>query len=371
MREHGIWCSTVDSEEEIWKMHRILGEDCKKCRTVIRLWVDDSHSKVALGSKFGCHLEEVPAILQAMKDCEMPAVGVSFHVGSGNRDERAYEGAICNAHQVFDMAKKYGFTMNLLDMGGGWSGMLGGEEHVNSSLQLACSVIREALEKYGFNKVENLKLISEPGRYFNEQTIHMACAIERVSKKGDRTVYRINEGVMGVFKDLLLADLKVNAVPLVDCDENTPLYKSSIIGPSNRDNDVILQEAMLPAMKVGDHILFTGMGAYTLSLTTLTLRHAQKYVYFVHKSSLLYVSLNMGIPEHMCDIDPIPVNPPHEMNYPVRIMDIIHSSLEGVPCEYKILEKLGEGGFSKVYKCERTMNHQREIFVGTTVNSDN
>lgn len=249
--------------------------------------------------------------------------------------------------------------------------MLGGEEHVNSSLQLACSVIREALEKYGFNKVENLKLISEPGRYFNEQTIHMACAIERVSKKGDRTVYRINEGVMGVFKDLLLADLKVNAVPLVDCDENTPLYKSSIIGPSNRDNDVILQEAMLPAMKVGDHILFTGMGAYTLSLTTLTLRHAQKYVYFVHKSSLLCVSLNMGMPEHMCDIDPIPVNPPHEMNYPVRIMDIIHSSLEGVPCEYKILEKLGEGGFSKVYKCERTMNHQREIFVCTTVNSDN
>lgn len=313
MREHGIWCSTVDSVEEIWKMHRILGEDCKKCRTVIRLWVDDSHSKVALGSKFGCHLEEVPSILQAMKDCGMPAVGVSFHVGSGNRDERAYEGAICNAHHVFEMAKDYGFSMNLLDMGGGWSGTLGGSEHVNESLQSACGVIREALEKYGFNMVEKLKLISEPGRYFNEQTIHMACAVEHVSRKGDHTVYRINEGVMGVFKDLLLADLQVNVAPLVDCDESTPLFKSSIIGPSNRDNDVILRDAMLPAMKVGDHLLFAGMGAYTLSLTTLTLRHAQKYVYFVRKSSLSFVSLNIGV-TWACGIDAIPASPSHEMN---------------------------------------------------------
>lgn len=73
----------------------------------------------------------------------------------------------------------------------------------------------------------------------------------------------------------------------------------------------------------------------------------------------------------MCDIEPIPVNAPHEMTHPVIIMDIIHSSLEGVPCEYKILEKLGEGGFSKVYKCERTINHKREIFVGSTASSDN
>lgn len=64
------------------------------------------------------------------------------------------------------------------------------------------------------------------------------------------------------------------------------------------------------------------------------------------------------------------MNAPHEMINTVRKMDIIHSSLEGVPCEYKILEKLGEGGFSKVYKCERTMNHKREIFVGTLAESD-
>lgn len=44
-------------------------------------------------------------------------------------------------------------------------------------------------------------------------------------------------------------------------------------------------------------------------------------------------------------------------------MDIVHSELDGTPCEYKILEKLGEGGFSKVYKCERIMNGKHDIYV--------
>ena len=67
MREKKVWCSTVDCVEEIEKMYRILGDDCSKCRTVIRLWVDDHDSIVSLGSKFGCHLDEVEGILQSMK----------------------------------------------------------------------------------------------------------------------------------------------------------------------------------------------------------------------------------------------------------------------------------------------------------------
>lgn len=48
-------------------------------------------------------------------------------------------------------------------------------------------------------------------------------------------------------------------------------------------------------------------------------------------------------------------------------MDVILSELNGVPCEYHLLEKLGEGGFSKVYKCERLMNGKKDIFVSDTV----
>ena len=286
MREKKVWCSTVDCVEEIEKMYRILGDDCSKCRTVIRLWVDDHDSIVSLGSKFGCHLDEVEGILQAMKKCNMPAVGVSFHVGSGNKDEMAYEKAICNARRVFELAKNYGYRMNLLDLGGGWSGTLGGKEHVNESLQSTYEVICHALAKYHFDEVEDLKIISEPGRYFNEQTITVLCTIEHVSSKGDISVYSINEGVMGVFKDKILCSMDYPPSPLLEDGADRKMYLSCIIGPSNRDIDVIAKDIMLPSMNVGDRILFKRAGAYTLSLTTLTLRHNQKYVYYIRKSSL-------------------------------------------------------------------------------------
>ena len=48
-------------------------------------------------------------------------------------------------------------------------------------------------------------------------------------------------------------------------------------------------------------------------------------------------------------------------------MNIIRSELNGVPCEYKLLEKLGEGGYSKVFKCERFLNGKREIFVSLRI----
>ena len=44
-------------------------------------------------------------------------------------------------------------------------------------------------------------------------------------------------------------------------------------------------------------------------------------------------------------------------------MQVIYSELNGVPCEYRLLKKLGEGGYAKVYECERTMSGKQEIFV--------
>lgn len=287
MVEKGILCGTLDCVEEVRKIHSVLGDEASKCRIVLRLWVDDSHASCPLGSKFGCKIEELDAIFSALKECNMNAVGVAFHVGSGNSSVSAYDGAIASAKVVFDKAKEYGFFMNLLDLGGGWAGLLGENELNNPILDDAAAVVNNALEKYGFNEVKDLKIISEPGRYFNERTISVGCTVTEVVRRGDRFIYRLNEGVRGVFKDLLLCGLDFRVIPLkrdgLDLEKKCP---SSIIGPSGRKNDVIVEDMELPEMKVGDHILFTRMGAYTISLSALPVRAAQKHVFFIRKSSL-------------------------------------------------------------------------------------
>ena len=282
MRKHNVWTGTVDSAEEIEKMHKVLGEDSKKCNVVIRLWVDDSHSVIALGSKFGCQLEEVRPILERAKAYGMQAVGVAFHVGTGNSDFYAYEKAIANAHEVFEMAKDYGFAMNLLDLGGGWSGDLGDAKHENPSLSKVHEIIDAALNKYHFREIPNFRMISEPGRYFNNHTISIACEIVNVVKREDRVVYQINEGVMGVFHDVVLCGMDFVVKPLVEGE----MHPSSIMGTSHRPIDVIEKDISLPLMKIGDYILFNHIGAYSVSLTAVPHRQSQEYVFFVRKSSL-------------------------------------------------------------------------------------
>jgi ornithine decarboxylase len=48
-------------------------------------------------------------------------VGVSFHVGSGCQNVGVYADAISAAREAFDVASSYGYCLELLDIGGGFT----------------------------------------------------------------------------------------------------------------------------------------------------------------------------------------------------------------------------------------------------------
>ena len=286
MAEKKVWTGTVDSVDEIEKLHSVLDKDCSNCRIVLRLNVDDESSEalVKLGSKYGCSVQESEDIMKACQKYDMNVVGVAFHVGTGNQDSTAFKRAISLSKEVFDKGKELGYEMNLLDFGGGWSGDLADFNLRNEKLEDLYNMIENTLEEKGFNEIPDLKLISEPGRYFNHHTIDIACSIINVYKKDGRMIYRLNEGIMGIFKDVILTDHMGYIVESLST--STELVPSSIIGPSKLTNDVIEKDIMLPVMKVGDPILFRRIGAYSLSLTALPLRKNQKCIYVIDERSL-------------------------------------------------------------------------------------
>ena len=67
MVESNVFIGTIDSPEEVQKMYDVLGENVSKCKAIIRIHVDDSHSIIPLGSKFGCMLYEVEGIMEVCK----------------------------------------------------------------------------------------------------------------------------------------------------------------------------------------------------------------------------------------------------------------------------------------------------------------
>ncbi|ELK07730.1 Ornithine decarboxylase [Pteropus alecto] len=58
-------------------------------------------------------------LLEQEKELNIDVIGVSFHVGSGCTDPDTFVHAISDIRCVFDMGAEVGFSMYLLDIGGG------------------------------------------------------------------------------------------------------------------------------------------------------------------------------------------------------------------------------------------------------------
>lgn len=57
--------------------------------------------------------------MERAKELNIDVIGVSFHVGSGCTDPETFVQAVSDARCVFDMGTEVGFSMYLLDIGGG------------------------------------------------------------------------------------------------------------------------------------------------------------------------------------------------------------------------------------------------------------
>ncbi|KAK8807392.1 hypothetical protein WA158_004151 [Blastocystis sp. Blastoise] len=333
MQKHNVMVSTIDCVEELEKMFALLGSSFCEFKLVIRLWVDDSHSSVPLGSKFGAHISEIPAIMAKIQEYNGQYIGVSFHVGSGCSDGYAYDNAIHTASDVAAIARDYGYDTTFLDLGGGWSGWL--ESEHNSELQERSEIVRNAIKKY---HLEGVEVIAEPGRFFVDRSIHMCVTIDRkilnkesfnntdqieegqiipTFKNGSPIapkykvyenhsdffikkdiIYQLGEGYEGGFKDRCLCDKLFSCQPLfvninkhiakrtVDSQRNKPIYNCLLVGPSENRQEIINDNSPLPLLPNGDWLVFPNQGSYTMSICTKQVRQGQRIVFFIRRNTI-------------------------------------------------------------------------------------
>lgn len=74
---------------------------------------------------------------------------------------KAFVDAIQNARIIMNYGNKLGFTMTLLDIGGGFPGNTGTEDYFAE----IASAVNKALDEH-FPENEEVRIIAEPGRYY-------------------------------------------------------------------------------------------------------------------------------------------------------------------------------------------------------------
>lgn len=294
-KENGVQYTTFDTESELHKI-AALNPDFK---CVLRIRADDPDARVPLGLKYGADMSDCPKLLQTAKQLGLQIVGVSFHVGGACKNLSTFTMAIERARQVsssefwsafvshvvldnftdplfivqiFDAANGMGFQMELLDIGGGFTGHF--DSTGNVKISEVASTINQALALY-FPPETGVRVIAEPGRYFAETSSSLLTPVygqrDRVDPNGDvRKDYWLTDGLYGSFNCILYdgqnPEYNILRSPLLPSptDEST-LYPSTLWGPTCDSADCVYKDHMLPQLRNGDWLLFPNAGAYTVA----------------------------------------------------------------------------------------------------------
>jgi len=303
-RANEVRLMTADNVEELRKIQKLFPE----ARIIIRIAVDDSKSVCRFNSKFGAPPREWDALLSTARELSLDIEGFSFHVGSGCGDLQPFADAVASARDAFELARSYGFSPSLLDVGGGYPGHDGG----NLRFEDVARTVSGALEKH-FPAGCGVEVIAEPGRYMCSASHSYAVAViakralsasqladageiesfgARPGKEADaqaenqfsgghghgegadapaaarqaEVALYINDGVYGSFNCVVFDHAVVTARPLVRAVANNSkggVVGTKLFGPTCDSIDVVAGCAELPEMAVGDWLCFRDMGAYT------------------------------------------------------------------------------------------------------------
>ncbi|XP_072046384.1 ornithine decarboxylase-like [Amphiura filiformis] len=273
-RDHGVKMMTFDCEEELDKVKKIHPE----AELVLRLSIYDPTADFPFGIKFGVKLENAPYLLKKAKKLGLNIVGVSFHIGSGGRNPPIFIQAIGDAKTVFDEGAKYGFKMDLLDIGGGFPGKKNMAPD-DIAFEEFAKAVNEGLEKH-FPDERSVNVIAEPGRFFNESAGTLVVNIYGKRRKthpadeaGDDKPglegrklkgydYFVNNGIFSSFGRNLIDYGDVLPAPVDEKKLKKPKLTTTVYGSTCAEMDYCNAECELPELNIGDWLFYEDIGAY-------------------------------------------------------------------------------------------------------------
>jgi ornithine decarboxylase len=249
--------TVVDSVEEFEKIKH------NKMEILIRVKVNDKESLMPFSSKFGSSFEETIDILKLAKLHNKNISGFSFHVGSGCYNPNQYYDAIKMIYDIILKTKDLNHNYKIVDIGGGYSGACDIEfikqaNSINKSLKLF---------EHPINFMNNIKFISEPGRFFMTKSHTLFVPIIAKRKTNNKIFYIIDESIYSSFSNITY-DMGNPKLEIMNEPKNSyKLYDSIIFGRTCDSADKIL-ETTLPELNIGDYFEVKNMGAYTTASST-------------------------------------------------------------------------------------------------------
>lgn len=267
--ELGVRLFAVDCEAEVDKIVRAAAAtDADDVRVFCRILCDGAGAEWPLSRKFGCVPEMAVDVLEHAHRQGLEAYGVSFHVGSQQRNTQAWDQALGSASTIFRECAERGMGLSMVNLGGGFP-----TKYLKSipAVEAYGQSIFEALSKHFGNRIP--ETIIEPGRGMVGNAGIIEAEVVLVSKKSRdedeiRWVY-LDIGKFGGLAETMDESIRYPIRTEHDDDRKTPCV---LAGPTCDSADVLYEKDPyeLPiSLSIGDKVLIEGTGAYTTTYSAV------------------------------------------------------------------------------------------------------
>jgi ornithine decarboxylase len=259
----GVRLYAVDCKAEVDKIARAAPGS----RVFCRILFDCVGAEWPLSRKFGCEPEMAVDVLEHAQKLGLEPYGVSFHVGSQQRNTHAWDRALASAAAVFKECGERGMTLSMVNLGGGFPTKY--LKNVPTVKTYGTAIFRSLRKHFG-NRIP--ETIIEPGRGMVGNAGAIEAEVVLVSKKSEEDEVRWVYLDIGKFGGLAETMDESIRYPIRTPRDGDALSPCVLAGPTCDSADVLYEKEpyQLPvSLEIGDKVLIEGTGAYTATYASV------------------------------------------------------------------------------------------------------
>lgn len=263
--QKGIRLFTTDSFSDVYKLAR----KAPKSNVMFRILIEGKGADWPLSRKFGAHPDFIYKLVKEAKSLGLRPYGLSFHVGSQQRDIGQWDSAIAMCRYLFDALNSDGIKLKAINIGGGFPTRY---IQPTATPRSYSRLIKKYLkEDFGSDKLE---IMMEPGRSITGDAGIIFSEVVLVSKKSEtqdvRWVY-LDVGKFGGLIETL--DESIKYPIYIEGKESEPKTSEVILaGPTCDSHDILYENFKYKFpdnLKEGDRVNVLSAGAYTMSYSSI------------------------------------------------------------------------------------------------------
>ena len=262
--DKGVRLFSTDSEADL----RNIAKAAPGSKVYVRILTEGSTTADwPLSRKFGCQTDMAMDLLILARDLGLVPYGISFHVGSQQRDISVWDAAIAKVKVIFERLKEEdGIVLKLINMGGGFPANY--ITRTNSLETYAEEIIRFLKEDFGDDLPE---IILEPGRSLIANAGILVSEVVLVARKSRTAVERWVYTDVGKFSGLIETMDEAIKFPIWT-EKKGEMEEVVIAGPTCDSADIMYENYKygLPLnLAIGDRLYWLSTGAYTTSYSAV------------------------------------------------------------------------------------------------------